>query len=50
MFADFMITEKQGCGLPVVGRANERDRLTQPESSMGAPIVNKRRTLALTHF
>ena len=34
--ADFMITEKQGCGLLVVGRVNERDRLTQPESSMGA--------------
>ena len=34
--ADFMITEKQGCGLLVVGRAKERDRLTQPESSMGA--------------
>jgi hypothetical protein len=34
--ADFMITEKQGCGLLVVGRANERDRLTQPESNMGA--------------
>jgi len=34
--ADFMITEKQGCGLLVVGSANERDRLTQPESSMGA--------------
>jgi len=31
-----MITEKQGCGLLVVGSANERDRLTQPESSMGA--------------
>jgi hypothetical protein len=30
--ADFMITEKQGCGLLVVGRANERDRLTQPEA------------------
>ena len=33
--ADFMITEKQGCGLLVVGSANERDRAYSARKQCG---------------